>query len=99
MTKNNSQEHVENSLCLLKLLSVTTILIWLFDSCSVKDVRPGLVFKQSTKRQFQLEEQHRSANEKVRKLNKPVRVLEAEKRDEGLSTAITSQNKGITNNL
>ena len=70
----------------------------MLDSCSVKDVRPGLVFKQSTKRQFQLEEQHRSANEKVRKLNKPVRVLEAEKRDEGLSTAITSQNKGIINN-
>ncbi len=62
---------------------------------SVKDVRPGLVFKQSTKRQFQLEEQHRSANEKMRKLNKPVKVLEAEKREEGLSTAITSQNKGI----
>lgn len=62
--------------------------------CSVKDVRPGLVFKQSTKRQFQIEEQHRSANEKMRKLNKPVRVLEAEKREEGLSTAISSQNKG-----
>jgi hypothetical protein len=42
-----------------------------------------------------LEEQHRSANEKMRKLNKPVKVLEAEKREEGLSTAITSQNKGL----
>ena len=61
---------------------------------SVKDVRPGLVFKHSTKRQFQLEEQHRSANEKMRKLNKPVRVLEVEKREEGLTTAISSQNKG-----
>lgn len=61
---------------------------------SVKDVRPGLVFKQSIKRQFQLEEQHRSSNEKSRRLNKPVRVLEAEKREEGLSTAISSQNKG-----
>ncbi|KAK4030015.1 G patch domain-containing protein 11 [Daphnia magna] len=66
-----------------------------FLTACVKDVRPGLVFKQSTKRQFQIEEQHRSANEKMRKLNKPVRVLEAEKREEGLSTAISSQNKGF----
>ena len=69
--------------------------IYIIDEFSVKDVRPGLVFKQSTKRQFQLEEQHQSANEKMRKLNKPVKVLEAEKREEGLSTAITSQNKGF----
>lgn len=34
----------------------------------------------------------------MRKLNKPVRVLEAEKREEGLSTAISSQNKGTQHN-
>lgn len=62
---------------------------------SVQDVRPGLVFKQSVKRQHELEEKHKSANEKMRKLNKPVRVLEAEKREEGLSTALDTQNKGF----
>ncbi len=55
-----------------------------------------MVFKHSTKRQFQLEEEHRSANEKMRKIHKPTRVLEAERREEGLSTAIdTKDNKGF----
>jgi len=42
-----------------------------------------------------LEEDHRTANEKMRKLHKPVKVLEAEKREEGLNTAISSANKGF----
>lgn len=31
----------------------------------------------------------------MRKLHKPVKVLEAEKREEGLNTAISSGNKGF----
>jgi hypothetical protein len=42
-----------------------------------------------------VEEDHRTANEKMRKLHKPVRVLESEKREEGLNTAISSGNKGF----
>ena len=61
---------------------------------SVQDVRPGLVFKKSTKRQYELEEKHKSANEKMRKLQKPARELEVEKRQEGLEKAIGSSNKG-----
>jgi len=63
-------------------------------SC-VKDVRPGLVFKKSVKRQFQLEEEQQKANDKTRSLNKPVRLLEAERREEGLKEAIPTQNKGF----
>ena len=42
-----------------------------------------------------MEEDHRTANEKMRKLHKPAKVLEAEKREEGLNTAISSANKGF----
>lgn len=61
---------------------------------SVQDVRPGLVFKKSTKRQYELEEKHKTVNEKMRKLQKPARELEEERRQEGLEKAIDSSNKG-----
>lgn len=66
-----------------------------FLAACVKDVRPGLVFKQSTKRQFQLEEEKQKANERNRNKNKPVSVLEAERREEGLKEVIPAQNKGF----
>ena len=62
---------------------------------SVQDVRPGLAFKQSTKRQWNVEKKQKTVNEHVRKNQKPTRVLEAERREEGLSVAISSENKGF----
>jgi len=66
-----------------------------FLAACVKDVRPGLVFKKSTKRQFEIEEKQQKANEKHRNINKPAKVLEAERREEGLKEAIPVQNKGF----
>lgn len=66
-----------------------------FLAACVKDVRPGLVFQKSTKRQHQLEEKQQKANEKYREKNKPVRELEAERREEGMKEAIPVQNKGF----
>lgn len=57
-----------------------------------------MVFKQSVKRQFELEEKHRSTNEKMRKVQLPVRELEIEKRQEGLEKAIDTGNKGYQRN-
>ena len=62
---------------------------------SVQDVRPGLLFKPSIKRQFEVEQKQKKVNENQRKVNKPANVLEAERREEGLKEAITADNKGF----
>lgn len=71
------------------------LLIHIYSRFSVKDVRPGLVFKQSIKRRFQVEENQKASNEKHRKIQKPAKVLEIERREEGLSMAIATENKGF----
>lgn len=57
------------------------------------DVRPGLVHNRVTKRNYEAEKKHRYANERSR--TKPRAQLEAQKREEGLSCPIASDNKGF----
>lgn len=58
-----------------------------------EDRRPGLVSSQVAK-QIEREKKQQLSNEKSKV--KPKRVVEQEKRNEGLSTAISSDNKGFT---
>ena len=59
----------------------------------MKDVRPGLVFKASTKRKIEVEQKKKVLIERGRM--KPQNVLEQERRAEGLKSAIPAGNKGF----
>ena len=59
--------------------------------CS-EDKRPGLASKE-TKRKIHGEKKHKELNAQNRTKSK--KVLESEKREEGLNTAIDKQNKGF----
>lgn len=60
---------------------------------SLEDKRPGLTFSSKTTRFHQQEKKKKEKDEKNRV--KPKKVLEAEKRVEGLNVAISSENKGF----
>ncbi|XP_062570382.1 G patch domain-containing protein 11-like [Saccostrea cucullata] len=57
------------------------------------DKRPGLVFSSKTSRAHKQEKKKREKDDQNRV--KPKKVLETEKREEGLKSAITSDNKGF----
>lgn len=57
-----------------------------------QDVRPGLLSLKSS-REKQQEHKHQEKNTK--NVTKPRNVLEKEKREEGLGSALSSQNKGF----
>jgi hypothetical protein len=58
------------------------------------DTRPGLVFDRPTARRYNLERKHHELNESSRQL--PIHELEAQKREEALSTTTLSpSNKGF----
>eukprot|EP00118_Oscarella_pearsei_P018676 m.192181 g.192181 ORF g.192181 m.192181 type:complete len:110 (+) comp39465_c0_seq28:34-363(+) len=57
------------------------------------DTRPGLVFDKRVARKRKMEEERRKKDKETRK--KPVRVIEKEKREEGLVKEIGSDNKGF----
>lgn len=59
-----------------------------------EDKRPGLIYSSRTAKEIERERKQKESNEKNR--TKPKKVLEQEKRTEGLSTAITSDNKGFS---
>lgn len=59
----------------------------------LEDKRPGLSFSPKTARIHQQEHKKKAKDEKNRV--KPKKVLEAEKREEGLNSAISSDNKGF----
>lgn len=60
------------------------------------DVRPGLVHDHKIARRFKVEEEQKRAEEEQKYRHKPVKQLEAERREEGLNSAITSDNKGFS---
>jgi hypothetical protein len=60
---------------------------------NLEDKRPGLTFSSKTARSHQQEKKKREKDEKNR--IKPKKVLETEKRLEGLNAAISSENKGF----
>lgn len=59
-----------------------------------EDKRPGLIASSRAAKEIEREKKQKEYNEKNKV--KPKKVLEQEKRTEGLSTAITSDNKGFT---
>jgi hypothetical protein len=61
--------------------------------CS-SDARPGLV-PERIARQYQKDVKHKSLNAVNREQNKPRRLLETEQREEGLKSALSSDNKGF----
>lgn len=59
------------------------------------DVRPGLVNSHKIARRMKLEEEKKHAEEEQKVKQKPLKQLEVERREEGLNSAITSDNKGF----
>lgn len=61
---------------------------------SEQRVSSSLIYKHSDKREFALMKKKAEIESRMKEQNKSIRVIEAEKREEGLSSAITSANKG-----
>lgn len=61
---------------------------------SEKHVPPSLIYKHSDRREMALMKKRIETESRIKQQNKSIRVVEAEKREEGLSSAITSSNKG-----
>lgn len=59
-----------------------------------KHVSPSLIHKHSDKRVFALMKKKAEIELKLKERNKSIKVVEQEKREEGLSSAISSENKG-----
>lgn len=62
---------------------------------SERDVPPSLIHRHADRREHELQKKKAETELKMREKNKSMRVVEAEKREEGLSSAITSSNKGL----
>ncbi|CAH1791413.1 unnamed protein product [Owenia fusiformis] len=60
-----------------------------------EDVRPGLVHSKKTSRQNEIEKKQKEKQKFIKETYKPKKVLEHEKREEGLNSAISSENKGF----
>lgn len=60
------------------------------------DVRPGLVHDHKIARRLKVEEEQKRAEEEQKHRHKPVKQLEAERREEGLNSAISADNKGFS---
>lgn len=60
------------------------------------DVRPGLVKSHKIARRMKLEEKKEQLETEQRHKQKPVKQLEEERREEGLKSAIPSDNKGFS---
>ncbi|XP_011638535.1 LOW QUALITY PROTEIN: G patch domain-containing protein 11 [Pogonomyrmex barbatus] len=58
-------------------------------------VSSSLIYKHSDRREFALMKKRTEIESRMKEQNKPMRVVEAEKREEGLASAITSANKGF----
>lgn len=71
--------------------------MYIFGFCHrVEDVRPGLVMNRITSRQNEISTKKNRLDEEHRIAQKPLHVVERERREEGLSQAISSDNKGFT---
>jgi len=62
---------------------------------SAQDVRPGLILKRSQQREHEILKKRLKTDLENRNAHRPARVVEAERREEGLQSAISSSNKGF----
>lgn len=60
-----------------------------------KDVRPGLLHNRHQQRSHEIYKKKQEHDAHAREKQKPVRVVEAERREEGLQEALGSDNKGF----
>jgi len=61
----------------------------------IEKVSSSLIYKHSNKREFELMKKKIEIETKLKERNKSIRIIEQEKREEGLSSAINSANKGL----
>ncbi|XP_047370919.1 G patch domain-containing protein 11 [Vespa velutina] len=66
-----------------------------FLQLSEKCATPSLVYRHTDKRQFELEKRKAEHEAKMKEKNKSIHLIEREKREEGMSNAIASSNKGF----
>ncbi|XP_011868995.1 PREDICTED: G patch domain-containing protein 11 [Vollenhovia emeryi] len=62
---------------------------------SDKRVSSSLIYKHSDRREFALMKKRAELESRLKEQNKSIRIVEAEKREEGLSCAISNANKGF----
>ncbi|XP_042205741.1 G patch domain-containing protein 11-like [Homarus americanus] len=60
------------------------------------DIRPGLMFSHSSKRQAEMEKKKKIKDVKQQTKFKTMKEVQKERLEEGLSTAISSSNKGFS---
>lgn len=60
-----------------------------------KDVRPGLLHNRHQQRSHEIYKKKQEHDAQAREKQKPVRIVEAERREEGLQEALGSDNKGF----
>jgi len=63
--------------------------------CVKDDIRPGLIHSRTKQREHNIHKNKRVTDEKNKQQNRPHRLLEAERREEGLNEAIGDSNKGF----
>ncbi|GLG99271.1 G patch domain-containing protein 11 [Gryllus bimaculatus] len=63
--------------------------------CASQDIRPGLLFNRSQKRSHEMLKKQTRTNEENKKRFRPTKHVEEERRQEGLSQALDSSNKGF----
>lgn len=66
-----------------------------FLQSSEKQVSSSLIYKHSEKRKLTLMKRKAEIESKMKEQNKSIKMVEAKKREEGLSSAISSENKGL----
>lgn len=62
---------------------------------SEKQASSSLIYRHKDKREHALMKKRIEIESRIKEQNKSIRVVEAEKREEGLSSAITTTNKGL----
>jgi len=63
--------------------------------CVKDDIRPGLIHSRTQQREHNIHKSKTVTDEKNKQQNRPHRLLEAERREEGLNEAIGDSNKGF----
>lgn len=63
--------------------------------CVKEDIRPGLIHNRAQQRTHNIDRKKKVTDEENKQRNRPHRLLEAERREEGLSEAIADSNRGF----
>lgn len=66
-----------------------------YRSSSAKDVRPGLLHNRNQQRSHEIFKKKQVQDAETREQHRPIKVIEAQRREEGLQEAIGTGNKGF----